>query len=188
MRRKLGEDTGYMDQNRRRILKIAAFAPTGLLLPWHGTQASNRERNLSFYHTHTGEKLSVVYHDGREYLPKSLKTVNEYLRDFRTGDIHSIDPKLLDQLYVLQQATESRGTFQVISGYRSPRTNSRLRHKSSGVARKSLHMQGRAIDVRLTDTSTRNLRKAALAMKSGGVGYYGKSNFLHLDTGRYRTW
>jgi uncharacterized protein YcbK (DUF882 family) len=121
-------------------------------------------------------------------LPDSLEYVNGYLRDFRTGESHNIDRDLLDQLYVLQQSVDSSGVFEVISAYRSPKTNAKLRNKSNGVAKKSLHMQGRAIDVRLTDVSTGNLRKAALAMKAGGVGYYKKSNFLHLDTGRFRTW
>ena len=177
-----------MDRKRRKILRAALLTPVGLGLPWLKVNASVRERNLSFYHTHTGEKLSLVYHDGQEYLPDSLKNLNSYLQDFRTGESHIIDRDLLDQLYVLQQSVDSSGVFEVISGYRSPRTNAKLRNKSNGVARKSMHMQGRAIDVRLTDVSTGNLRKAALAMKAGGVGYYKKSNFLHLDTGRFRTW
>jgi len=177
-----------MDRKRRQILNAALLGPVSLALPWLNANASVRERNLSFYHTHTGEKLSLVYHDGLDYLPDSLENVNSYLRDFRTGESHSIDRNLLDQLYVLQQSVNSSGVFEVISGYRSPRTNAKLRNKSNGVARKSLHMQGRAIDVRLTDVSSGNLRKAALAMRAGGVGYYKKSNFLHLDTGRFRTW
>jgi len=132
--------------------------------------------------------LSLIYHDGLDYLPDSLQDINSYLRDFRTGESHMIDRNLLDQLYVLQRSADSGGVFEVISGYRSPRTNAKLRNKSNGVARKSLHMQGRAIDVRLADVSTGNLYEAALAMKAGGVGYYEKSDFLHLDTGRFRTW
>ncbi len=177
-----------MDWKRRHILHAALLTPVSLGLPWLNTHASVRERNLSFHHTHTGESLSLVYHDGLDYLPDSLEYVNSYLRDFRTGESHNIDRNLLDQLYALQQSVGSGGVFEVISGYRSPRTNAKLRNKSNGVARKSLHMQGRAIDVRLTDVSTGNLYKAALAMKAGGVGYYKKSDFLHLDTGRFRTW
>ncbi|MCP3869725.1 MAG: DUF882 domain-containing protein [Gammaproteobacteria bacterium] len=177
-----------MDRIRRQFLQVAAMAPMGLALPWFTAHAGQRERDLNFYHTHTGEKLSIVYHDGQEYLPDSLSNINEYLRDFRTGELHSIDPGLLDQLYALRQLTESRGVFEVISGYRSPKTNAKLRSRSKGVAKRSFHMQGRAIDTRLTDVSISNLRKAALTVKSGGVGYYRKSNFLHLDTGRFRTW
>ena len=177
-----------MDRKRRQILHAALMTPVSLGLPWHSAMANVRERNLSFYHTHTGESLSLVYHDGLDYLPDSLENVNSYLRDFRTGESHRIDRNLLDQLYVLQQSVDSGGVFEVISGYRSPRTNASLRNKSNGVATKSLHMQGRAIDIRLTDVATRNLHKAAMAMKAGGVGFYKKSNFLHLDTGRFRTW
>jgi uncharacterized protein YcbK (DUF882 family) len=177
-----------MDRKRRQVLLAAMLTPVSIALPSLNANAGARERNLSFYHTHTGESLSLVYHDGLDYLPDSLENVNSYLRDFRTGESHDIDRNLLDQLYVLQQSVGSGGVFEVISGYRSPRTNAKLRNKSNGVARKSLHMQGRAIDVRLTDVPTGNLRKAALAMKAGGVGYYKKSDFLHLDTGRFRTW
>lgn len=177
------------DKNRRKFLKGAAVSPLALAMPWHNVHANvGRERELKFHHTHTGEKLSIVYHDGNDYLNGSLDSVNKYLRDFRTEEIHEIDPHLLDQLYVLQQATESRGTFEIISGYRSPKTNAALRSKSNGVAKRSFHMQGKAIDVRLTDVSSSNLRKAAIAMKSGGVGYYRKSDFVHLDTGRARHW
>jgi uncharacterized protein YcbK (DUF882 family) len=184
----LAEYTPDMHWKRRQILHAALLTPVSLGLPWLNSHAGVRERNLSFHHTHTGESLSLVYHDGRDYLPDSLEYVNGYLRDFRTGESHNIDRDLLDQLYVLQQSVDSSGVFEVISAYRSPKTNAKLRNKSNGVAKKSLHMQGRAIDVRLTDVSTGNLRKAALAMKAGGVGYYKKSNFLHLDTGRFRTW
>jgi len=177
-----------MDQNRRQILKAAVLAPVGLLLPWGSSLAGIRQRSLDFYHTHTGEKMSIVYHDGLDYIPDSLMSVTEYLKDFRTGESHNIDSGLLDQLYMLQQLTGSSGVFEVISGYRSPGTNARLRNNSQGVAKRSLHMQGKAIDTRLTGVSLGNLRKAALAMKAGGVGFYGKSNFLHLDTGRFRTW
>jgi len=176
-----------MNETRRLILKSAILAP---LLPFSqlAGAALSGERKLSFYHTHTGEKLSVVYHDGSEYLADSLSDIDSCLRDFRTGDIQTIDPLLLDQLFALKRMTGSNGVYQVISGYRSPATNSKLRNKSSGVAKKSLHMQGRAIDVRLTGVDCANLRKAAVSLKTGGVGLYRKSNFVHLDTGRYRTW
>ena len=169
------------------MLKSAILAPF-LPLPQIASAAVAGERKLSFYHTHTGEQLSVVYHDGSEYLSESLSDIDSCLRDFRTGDIKTIDPQLLDQLFALKRMTGSNGVYEVISAYRSPKTNSKLRNKSSGVAKKSLHMQGRAIDVRLTGVDCRNLRKAALAIKSGGVGLYRKSDFVHLDTGPHRTW
>lgn len=148
----------------------------------------NTPRELSFYHTHTGKKLSVIYHDGDSYLPPVLQEVNHFLGDFRTGEIHPIDADLLDALYLLQQKTGVEKNYEVISGYRSPKTNSKLRNKSHGVAKRSLHMQGKAIDVRLTGVNTKKLRDTALAMKVGGVGYYRRSDFIHLDTGRVRYW
>lgn len=169
------------------MLKSAILAPF-LPLPQIASAAVAGERKLSFYHTHTGEKLSVVYHDGSDYLSESLSDIDSCLRDFRTGDIKTIDPQLLDQLFALKRMTGSKGVYEVISAYRSPKTNSKLRHKSSGVAKKSLHMLGRAIDVRLTDVDCSHLRKAALALKTGGVGLYRKSDFVHLDTGPHRTW
>jgi uncharacterized protein YcbK (DUF882 family) len=105
-----------------------------------------------------------------------------------TDQVHDIDVALLDALHTLFVAFEERGNFEVISGYRSPRTNAALRHATSGVAENSLHIQGRAIDVRLTSAKTAALRDAALALSSGGVGYYPESNFVHIDTGKVRAW
>ncbi len=96
--------------------------------------------------------------------------------------------QLIDMLHALGSVTESQGTFEIISAYRSPKTNKALRDQGRGVAKRSLHMQGRALDIRLTDVSTANLRKAALAMKTGGVGFYPKSDFIHIDNGRVRFW
>ena len=145
-------------------------------------------RALNFIHTHTGERLSVEYFDRGGYLPDALTTVNHFLRDFRTGDVHAIDPDLLDLLHHLTHLTGSVRPFQVISGYRSRATNEMLRHRSEGVASGSLHMQGQAIDIRLADVPLGALRDAALATRRGGVGYYPASDFVHVDTGRVRAW
>ena len=145
-------------------------------------------RALRFDHTHTGERLSVEYFSGGSYLPDALTTVNHFLRDFRTGDVHDIDPGLLDLLYGLRETTGTNRPFQVISGYRSPATNEMLRHHSEGVAAGSLHMKGQAIDIRLGDVPLRALRQAALDARRGGVGYYPSSDFVHVDTGRVRRW
>ena len=145
-------------------------------------------RQLSFVHTHTGERLVVEYFGGGGYVPDALATVDHFLRDFRTGGVHPIDPALLDLLHRVTRLTETIRPFQVISGYRSPATNDMLRHRSEGVAAGSLHMQGQAIDVRLADVPLVGLRKAALAIGRGGVGYYPASDFVHVDTGRVRTW
>ena len=143
---------------------------------------------LSFYHIHTCEKLTITYREHGEIVPDALVEINHYLRDFRTEQIHQIDVALLDKLHALFKTFDARGNFEVISGYRSPHTNEVLRHVTTGVAEHSLHIEGRAIDVRLTSAKTTVLRDAALALKAGGVGYYEESNFVHLDTGNTRSW
>ncbi|MCW8930957.1 MAG: DUF882 domain-containing protein [Gammaproteobacteria bacterium] len=148
----------------------------------------NQARELAFHHTHTGQNLSVVYHDGESYLSSQLEEINQFLGDFRTKETYPIDSNLLDALYLLQQKMGVENTFEVISGYRSPKTNAKLRNKSNGVAKRSLHMQGKAIDIRLVGVNTKQLRDTAIAMKIGGVGYYRRSDFIHLDTGRVRFW
>ena len=145
-------------------------------------------RAIDFAHTHTGERLSVEYFSRGNYLPDALSTVNHFLRDFRTGDVHTIDAGLLDLLHSLTQLTGTSKPFQVISGYRSPKTNDLLRQHSEGVAAGSLHMQGQAIDIRLADVPLATLRNAALNVRRGGVGYYPGSDFVHVDTGRIRRW
>lgn len=152
-------------------------------------EAVVEKQHLSFSHTHTGEALSLVYKQKGRYLPEALQQVNHLLRDFRTEETHPIDPALLDILYTLQQSSSGQGRIEIISGYRSPKTNNMLRGKSSGgVAKRSLHMLGKAIDIRLTGMDTRELRNTALKLKQGGVGYYRRSDFVHIDTGRVRAW
>ena len=146
------------------------------------------ERSLHFYNTHTGESLKTVYWQDGKYIGEALKDISYVLRDHRTNDMENIDPKLLDLLTDLHKELDSRKPFEVISGYRSPRTNALLHSHSNGVASKSLHMQGKAIDIRLTDRSLSTVRKAALSMGQGGVGYYPSSNFVHVDTGDVRHW
>ncbi|WP_455365189.1 DUF882 domain-containing protein [Kaarinaea lacus] len=146
------------------------------------------ERQLAFYNLHTGEKLTTTYWTDGNYLAAELRSINHLLRDHRSGEVQPIDKQLLDLLYALQQTVEKEGSYHIISGYRSPRTNARLRQQSSGVAKKSLHMLGKAIDVRLPGVDLKHLRQAALSLQLGGVGYYPKSNFVHLDTGRPRFW
>jgi uncharacterized protein YcbK (DUF882 family) len=150
--------------------------------------ASVANRALSFSHTHTGERLTVEYFSGGTYLQDALATVNHFLRDFRTGDVHDIDARLLDLLHGLKDLTGSTRPFQVISGYRSPVTNEMLRHRSEGVAAGSLHMKGQAIDIRIADVPLPELRRAAIEAGVGGVGYYPASDFVHVDTGRVRFW
>jgi uncharacterized protein YcbK (DUF882 family) len=145
-------------------------------------------RTVAFHNLHTGESLTAAYWEGGGYVPDALAAVNHVLRDFRTGDVHPIDPRLLDLLQTLSAQVETGGPFQVISGYRSPATNAMLHAHSDGVAKSSLHMQGMAIDIRLADVALDRLHGAALALGRGGVGYYPESDFVHVDVGRVRRW
>jgi uncharacterized protein YcbK (DUF882 family) len=140
------------------------------------------------YNLHTGESLKATYWIEGEYIQEELAAINKLLRDHRTDSIEHIDQRLLDQLFVLQHKVDHKGFFHIISGYRSPKTNARLRRAGDGVAKRSLHMQGRAVDVRLPGVKLKHLRQAALKLHAGGVGYYPKSKFIHLDTGRTRFW
>ncbi len=146
------------------------------------------ERKLSFYHTHTFKNLSITYFKNGRYLPKALAKINHFLKDFRTGEIHPIDVALLDLLHDMRKAARCKGCFEVISGYRSPQTNSMLQDSGGGVASHSLHMLGQAIDIRIPSVSTSRLHTIALGFQRGGVGFYPQSDFIHIDTGRIRAW
>jgi len=150
----------------------------------------NDARQLSFYHTHTGKRLDVVYSRDGAYVLSALDEINHFLFDFRTGDKAEMDPQLLDLIYEVRESLGSDGTYQVVSAYRSPKTNEMLRgrNQNSGVAKKSQHLLGKAIDVRLEGVTTTTLRDKAISMKRGGVGYYEASDFVHMDTGRVRRW
>ncbi len=147
-----------------------------------------KERILRLHNLHTGENLKATYWAEGQYLAEEIAALNRVLRDHRSNETYRMDQRLFDMLHVLQQQVGSDGTFHVISGYRSPKTNAMLNRNSSGVAKRSLHMQGRAIDIRLPGVELKHLRQAALNMKAGGVGYYPRSGFIHIDTGRTRFW
>ena len=176
---------------RRKLLGGLALAPLGIGLarPAFAGNAigDTADRFLTFHNLHTEERLHITYFADGAYVTASLARVDWLLRDFRSGDVHAIDPHLLDTLYALTVACGCE-TFEIISGYRSPSTNAMLRKASNGVAKHSLHMEGRAIDVRVAGLGTARLRDAAIALRRGGVGYYARSDFVHLDTGRFRTW
>jgi uncharacterized protein YcbK (DUF882 family) len=174
---------------RRLFLKrLGGAAAAAAVAPARLLAGPGDERVLSFLHTHTHESLTVPYFADGAYLSGGLARLSGFLRDHRTGDAHAIDPALFDILNDLRLATGTRSPFQVISGYRSPRTNSMLRGHGRGVAKGSLHVEGRAIDVRLADVRSSVLRDAALELERGGVGYYRDSDFVHVDTGRVRRW
>ena len=163
-----------------------AFLCLLCLSPVRGQAES--ERTLSFYNTHTHERLSVMYRNGDGYISEAMDQIANILRDHRTGEIHPIDPELLDFLYDLLTEVGNHGKVHIISGYRSPATNKKLRNRSKGVASRSQHMKGKALDFRLPGTDTAVLRDTARAMKRGGVGYYQKLDFIQIDTGRVRFW
>jgi uncharacterized protein YcbK (DUF882 family) len=176
---------------RRRFLQQAgAVCGTLSLLAAFPAPATvgARPRQVQFVHTHTGETLAAEYFDGSCYNETCLSAVNHLLRDFRTGESHRIDPQLLDILYDLQTLADRQSTFEVISGYRSPATNAMLHRNSNGVAEHSQHLLGKAIDVRLTGYSTRQLGEHARSLARGGVGFYASSDFVHVDTGPVRSW
>ena len=144
---------------------------------------------LGFVNTHTGESLDIVYREGTQYLTDALAEIDRLLRDHRSGDVHEIDRGLLDQLARLRALLDvGKRPFHVISGYRSPSTNAMLAARSGGVATHSLHLQGRAIDLRMPGIRLVEVHRAAVSMQAGGVGYYARSDFVHLDTGRVRRW
>ena len=173
---------------RRLFLRGLAGAAAAAFVPGPLLAGLREERRLSFVHTHTHARLTVPYFADGAYLPEGLASLDDFLKDHRTGEAHPIDPALYDVLNDLRLATGARAPFQVISAYRSPRTNPMLRGHGGGVARGSLHLSGRAIDVRLADVSSAALRDAALELRRGGVGYYRGPDFVHVDTGRVRRW
>ncbi|HVM81427.1 MAG TPA: DUF882 domain-containing protein [Stellaceae bacterium] len=181
-----------MDRTKRgrrqvMLLGISALA-SALARPAIAVPRSDDRRRLSFHNLHTGESLDAVYWAGGDYVPDALKRIDTVLRDFRTGDVHPIDRRLLDLLVRLRQKLGTGEPVQVISGYRSPRTNAMLHAHSEGVASHSLHMDGMAIDIRVPGRALRDVRAAALDLAGGGVGYYPASDFVHVDVGRVRRW
>jgi uncharacterized protein YcbK (DUF882 family) len=184
--------------SRRSFLGLGAATAAVALLPsraFAGTAVKSgglaAERALSFFHTHTGERLATSYCSAGEYIPSALTDVNTLLRDFRANKVKPIDPNLLDLLFELNGTLGTAQPFHVISGYRTPETNAMLQEKGgshSGVASHSLHMDGKAIDIRVPGVHLEHLRDAAKSLKAGGVGFYPASNFVHVDTGRVRYW
>jgi uncharacterized protein YcbK (DUF882 family) len=189
-----------MTCSRRRLLMaggLAGAAATFLAVGARSRKAAPRNdaarskdaaKRIALKNLHTSERLDIEYFREGAYVPDALSAIEVLLRDFRTGERHSIDPSLMDYLVEVAHALGVDPAFTVISGYRSPATNAQLREKSTGVAQRSLHMQGRAIDVRVIGVDCAALAAGALNLKRGGVGYYRASDFVHLDTGAFRTW
>ena len=183
-------DTGC-EEERRLFLKSGAIIATAAAL-WLPTPAEAKRiltgREVSFRNLHTGEEFKGEYFYNGRYQKDAFKEIRKVLRDHRENSSFPIDPRLMDIIFVLQSRLENSRPYEVLSGYRSPKTNKMLRDRSIGVAKRSLHMQGQAIDLRLPGTRLKNLRKQASHLQAGGVGYYSRSQFIHLDTGRVRQW
>lgn len=177
--------------------RTSIWWPVALLLvaspgqPLRSAPIPQREYRLRLFHTHTHERLDIVYRRGETYLPEALVKLDLYLRDHRNSEVRHFDPRLFDLLHDLTTSLHaSTGEIDVVCGYRTPQSNAFLRTRSThtGVARQSLHMQAEAIDIRLPGIPTTAVRDAALRLQRGGVGYYRASNFVHVDVGRVRRW
>ncbi len=179
---------------RRDILKIGMLGFVAASIPLISARsayaAGQSQWRVAFRHTHTGEKFSGVYRVGDKYLPDVFKRMNYVLRDFRTHEVFPMDPHVLDLISIIQRKMDTDSPLEILSGYRSPKTNAMLRHNSerTGVAKNSLHMYGQAIDIRDDNYGSRRIKAIACNLKAGGVGYYPRSDFVHVDTGAVRTW
>ncbi|ADM98954.1 DUF882 domain-containing protein [Dickeya dadantii] len=180
----------HIDNHRRKWLALGGAALGIALLPGQSlaSLSTARPRILTLNNINTGERLKVEFFDGRRYNKDELSRLNHFFRDYRANKVKTIDPALFDQLYRLQVMLGSTKPVQLISGYRSYSTNEDLRSHSKGVAKQSYHTQGKAMDFHIEGIQLANIRKAAMKMRAGGVGYYPQSNFVHIDTGAIRTW
>lgn len=184
--------------NRRSLLKFAGGAAVNgallggmgaaLLGPASATTPAVGARRVAFLNTHTGDHFNDAYWEAGNYVPDALAAIRHVMRDHRSGEEHDIDPRLLDRLVNLNGLVEGHEPYQIISGYRSPTTNAALHEASSGVATRSLHMDGKAIDIRMSGVDLTRLHDAALSQSAGGTGFYPASDFIHVDTGRVRRW
>lgn len=172
---------------RRAFLKASLAAAAYAAAP-SLAYAYRASRKLHLYNVHTGESVKTTYFENGEYIPGALKEIDKVLRDHRTGEVLPMDRPLLDLIELLHAKMETTQPFEVISGFRSPQSNALLYKTTSGVASNSYHMYGRAMDVRLSNRATKNLRAMAWNMQLGGVGYYPDSDFVHVDTGKVRSW
>ncbi|MEZ0262551.1 MAG: DUF882 domain-containing protein [Alphaproteobacteria bacterium] len=181
--------------DRRGFLKggVMALAALGMWTPEIALGSAPatmaiKGREMKITNTHTGAKFTGEYWYNGKYLPDAFGEIKSVMKDHRSGDVYPIDPRLMDIMYVLQHRLQNYNMFEILSGYRSEKTNAKLRGHSRGVARHSLHMTGQACDLRLPGTSLSSVRQSAIKLNSGGVGYYPRSNFVHVDTGRVRHW
>ena len=172
------------------VVALCLIVPTGARGQARGDATQQgQEHVLRLYNTHTGERLEIVFRRGEQYIPGALAKLDYFLRDHNTGDVRHFDPRLYDILADLTASVgRTNGEIDIVCGYRTPSTNESLRAHTTGVAKNSLHIQAEAIDLRMPGIDTLTLRRAALALRRGGVGYYPHSDFIHVDTGRVRQW
>jgi uncharacterized protein YcbK (DUF882 family) len=183
----LPDGRSALPRHAGRILWV--LASLFLATSANASKATDIPYRLRFFHTHTGQRLDVVYRRGPDYDADARARIDEYLRDHRTGEVHEYDPRVLDLLHdLLVSLGRPDAEIEVVCGYRTPRSNEYLRTHGHGVARHSLHMQAMAIDIRVAGVSAGELRDAALRLHRGGVGYYARSGFVHVDVGRVRRW
>jgi uncharacterized protein YcbK (DUF882 family) len=178
-----------MQFTRRHIIKASlGLALTGMMPSLARASLAFAPRRLHFHNTHTGESLKTIYWENGSYQGGALQEIAYVLRDHRNNTVHEIDPRLLDTLSIIHDQMGSKKPFEVISGYRSPESNALLHAHSNGVAKDSMHLYGKAIDIRLTDRRLKDIQDCAISLQEGGVGYYPSSNFVHVDTGAVRQW
>ncbi|HPQ50488.1 MAG: DUF882 domain-containing protein [Alphaproteobacteria bacterium] len=188
----------FLDSGSESLLSRRSFLKGGLTLSMSAlisasvkpalAMPSGGAYNVSFKNSHTGEVFSGVYRVGNKYLPEAFERINYVMRDFRANEVFPMDPRAIDIISAVHRHTGTSHPYSVISGYRSPHTNAMLRSHSRGVAKRSLHMSGQAIDVRLQDVNAKHIREIATNLKAGGVGYYARQGFVHMDSGEFRTW
>lgn len=178
--------------SRRNVLKLGMFAALTGMAPFKVLSAAadsfDSEKSVSLYNVHTGESLRAVYWSEGKYHPEALDDINYILRDFRTGLVRDIHPELLDFLSSIRERLGTSRYFHIVSGYRSPATNELLRKHSKGVAKNSMHLYGKAVDFRVPARDLELVRRAAIGLQCGGVGYYPDSDFVHVDVGEVRSW
>jgi len=191
------QNSFFKNISRRNFLGLGAMVAGGAVIasstPCYASIIArghdfNGARRISFRNSHTGEIFAGVYRVGDKYLPDAFDKINIVMRDFRSNELFPIDPRVIDIIYSVHQMTQQSEPYEILSGYRHPKTNKNLRSNGEGVAKNSLHMTGQAVDLRLPGFDTRQIRNFAVSLKAGGVGYYSKSNFVHMDSGDVRTW
>ena len=172
---------GGLTLSMSALISVSAFKPAMAM-------AGNGTYSVSFCNQRSGETFSGVYRVGNKYLPQAFERINYVMRDVREDEIFPMDPRAIDIISIVHKYLGKNEPYTLLSGYRSPHTNAMLRSTGEGVAKRSLHMSGQAIDVRMSDVTPNNIRQAAVKLGAGGVGYYPKSGFVHMDSGTFRTW